>query len=167
MFSLGMAHTTFIVHQKMKKILDMLEVGSHFLRLYLLTELFHTDLLYKSPTDIREWHLACGLVPPEPFVVTQRLMLMDLILHSLQDLWLVSSCKHFSSAKPENFQLLDSKHQNLDEKAHRSFQQKASDVPLPHNRTVSLTNRAPSLIVVSTFSNCVILAFIQFNTVFA
>jgi hypothetical protein len=51
------------------------------------------------------------------------------------------------------------------EGAHRF--QKASDVAAPHNRTVSLTNRGPSLIVVSTFSKCAILAFIQFDTVFA
>ena len=43
------------------------------------------------------------------------------------------------------------------EEAHRFIQQKAADVAAPHNRTVSLTNRAPSLIVVSTFSKCAIL----------
>jgi len=32
---------------------------------------------------------------------------------NLHPLWLVSSWKHFSCAEPENFQLFDSKHQNL------------------------------------------------------
>ena len=91
----------------------------------------------------------------------------DLILHPLQDLWLVSSCKHLSCAKPGYFQLFDSKNLNLDvggSKIHSAECFTCCCAPLQDSQ---LTKRAPALNVVSTFSECAILAFIPFNTIFA
>jgi len=53
------------------------------------------------------------------------------------------------------------------EEAHKFIQQKASDVAETYNKKVKLTDWAPSLTVVSTFSDCAILTLTQVNIAFA